>query len=67
VGDHLLLRLADGRWLVLWRDDDGLLRMAVNDEAGERLWPEDVGGLVVSDDLGLARLAVWAKDQLRRQ
>lgn len=67
MGDHLRLLLGTGDALVLWQDDDGKLRAAVEDFAGERVYPDDPAGMVVFDELGLARLAVWSRDQLRRQ
>jgi hypothetical protein len=71
MGNHLRLRLA-GRphthatYLTLWRDDDGRVRFCIEDEDGNRLLPEDPAGYIVEDALGIARLATWARDELRR-
>lgn len=64
MGDHLTLSVDDGSRLTLSVDDNGRLHYKIEHPGMPDAIP--IGGYV-PDDLGLARLAVWARDTLRRQ
>lgn len=62
MGDHLMLGLDDGSRLTLSVEDDGRLHYRIGHPQLEAV---PIGGYV-PDELGVACLAVWARDMLRR-